>query len=477
MALVALAAAVTTVAACTVDASRSGAPRDVLAVRVGTPDSHGRPSTPIVEGFARELTKAGLTAEPDWPVTGTAVSDEEAAKRLARGDVEVAVVPARVWDLLGVDTLRPLQLPGLIATDAAAAAVTHDEVATTMLDGLLPTGVVGLALVPEGVRRIFVLPPHTPDKFSFEGARVRTLPSKASEEVFAALGATPVHADGDEFATAVADQKIDAVETSWSLVSTIPGRLEAVSNTALGVKFDVIAVNAKWFASRTDTERTAIRAAAESTAAAVIAETEPDATQAAAFCRAGGVIAPGPAGTTGTLTKARTTLTRKWSKDADSAAIIKRLEKTSATVEPTEPLAACTPPQHEPSAAPTGGPDVFPAGVYRMQVSMAELVNAGMNPMDANQHAGTWTITFRDGELDMGDGCTGMYRVVEGRVELHLGDQPACGTASNQVLFSARWETDSQSLRFLDLKSGENEPSADAFIQALFQNRPFTKIR
>lgn len=462
--------------ACTVDASRSGARHDVLPARVGTPDPRGRPSTPIVEGFARRLTEAGVHAEPDWAATSTAVTDEEVARRVSSGKVEFAIVPARAWDLLGVDALRPLQLPGLIATDAAAAAVAGDDVSAAMLDGLAPIGVVGLALVPEGVRRVFVFPPHAPSGFSFEGTRIRTLPSKASEDVFTALGATAVHADGDEFTTAVADRRIDAVETSWSLVSTIPGPFEAVSNTALGVKFDVIAVNADWFASRTDAEREAIRAAAQSTAAATIAETQPDAAQAAAFCRLGGVIEPGPPDTTDVLTGARTTLVRRWGKDADTAAIIRRLEEKSATVEPSPPLPSCAPTRQKPSAAPTGSADAFPVGTYRMQVAAAELVNAGMNPVEADGHAGTWTITFRDGDLDMGDGCTGAYRVAAGRVELHLGGHPACGDASHRMLFSARWATDSETLRFLGLESGEDRPGADAFIQALFQDRPFTKI-
>lgn len=474
-ALVLVLATVAGVAACTVDASRSGAPRDVLAARLGTPDTHGRPSTPIIEGFVRRLMEAGIHAKPDWPVSGTARSDEDVARQVSTGKVEFAVVPARAWDLLGVDTLRPLQLPGLIATDASAAAVAGDGVSDTLLDGLTTVGVVGLALVPEGVRRVFVFAPHTPGGFSFKGAQVRTLPSKASDEVFGALGATAVHADGDELTEAVGDGRISAAETSWGLVPSLPGRPEAVANAALGVKFDVIAVNADWYSSRTAAEREAIRAAARATADAAIAEAKPDASQAAEFCHAGGVIEPGPPEVTRAMTKARRMLAQQWGDHGDAAPVITRLQELAA-VGPPVPLAPCTPAPGSPSPAPTGEAGQFPPGTYRMQVSVAELVDAGMNEMDANEHAGTWTISFHNGELDMGDGCLGTYRVVTGRVELHLGGQDACGDARDQVLFTGRWETDSRSLRFLDLESGADEPAADAFIQALFQDRPFIKI-
>ena len=102
-----------------------------------------------------------------------------------------------------------------------------------------------------------------------------------------------------------------------------------------------------------------------------------------------------------------------------------------------------------------------------------------MHRGDAVNHAGIWTLTFDNGALfmgDMGGDCPGTYVVHGDRVELHLDREAACGGAAGRMLFSARWELDGSTLQFLDMTSGESGPGADAFIQTLFQGRPFAKI-
>ena len=114
-----------------------------------------------------------------------------------------------------------------------------------------------------------------------------------------------------------------------------------------------------------------------------------------------------------------------------------------------------------------------------MSVSDDELVQAGMTTGEANDHAGIWTLTFRNGALlmgDMGFDCPGTYVVHGDRVELHLARDAACGGAAGQMLFSARWQSDGSALSFAALRSGRPGPGSDDFIQALFQDRPFTKI-
>ncbi len=454
--------------------SRSGAAdSNAVAARIGTPDPDGRPSAVIARDFADRLMRTGILATPAVAATSTSVSDEDILHRVMDGTIELAVVPARAFDLVGVTSLIPLQLPALVTTRAAGAAVAEDEEVTELLfAGLEGSGVAGLTLVPEELRRLFVMSGN--DDFSFSGATVRTRPSKASAEVFATLGATPSYVDGPELDAAVAGGEIDAFETSWSFVPTFSRSLTVIDNAVFGVKFDVIAVNRRWFDAHDEDARLRIRAAAREAARAYVGGTADEAVRAADFCRAGGAIAHGPPALAAALADARDELAARWRIESTATATsIVRLWRFAS---PPDGLSPCSPERIPRKSLPAGNQTRFPEGVYRMSVTAVELSAAGMNQADAAEHSGTWTLTFRSGSLDMGDGCTGEYRVEQGLVELHLGGAGACGAARYRMLLAARWTVSGGTLKLIDVVSGEGTGDADAFIQALFQDRPFTKI-
>ena len=418
--------------------------------------------------------------EPQWQPVDAHPSDDDVARSLAAGDVEFAVVPSRAWDLLGVDTLKPLQLPGLIVTDAAAAAVSSDPVAQEMLTGLDEVGVTGLALVPEGVRRLFVFPSGTPESFDPRGAGIRTIASKASEELFDLVGATTSVTSGVDLDAQILSGDVSAVDTSWNLLDTLSTGVSAIGDLALFTKFDVIAVNSDWFAGRSADERAGIRAAAEAAAARVVRNMVPDVDQAAAYCAAGGTIGHAAPETARAFADARETLERRWRSEPGAAAVIDRLEQLAADSPPPPPMPFCVAGAVTPTPQSTAPAQVaFPDGVYRLSVSTDELTEAGLTTIEARDHAGIWTLTFRDGSLlmgDMGYDCSGTYVVHGDRVELHLARDAACGGAAGRMLFSARWESDGSTLTFVELRSGESGPGSDHFIQALFQDRPFARI-
>ena len=283
---------------CALPAGRSGGSDATVAAKLGTPDIAGRPSALIISAFQGEIeseTGGRIRIEPEWQAAGADPSDDEIARDVASGAVEFGVVPARGWDLLGVESLMPLQLPGLIVTDAAAAAVATDPVADELLSGLEEVGVTGLALVPDGIRRLFVVPPETPENFAPQGAGIRSMNSKASEELFQLVGATTTEASGIDLDADILSGDVTAVETSWNLLDNLSVAVSAVGDVPLFTKFEVIAVNSEWFASRSESERAAIRVAAQAAAERVIVGTTPDVEQAEAFCSAGGTIEPASA--------------------------------------------------------------------------------------------------------------------------------------------------------------------------------------
>ena len=103
----------------------------------------------------------------------------------------MGLIPARAWDTEGVTTLRALNTPFLVTTDALVNEIVSDEdLAGELMSGLDAAGVVGLALVPEGLRHPFAFgdPLLGPD--DYQGAVMRAPTSATTAAMFEALGAT-----------------------------------------------------------------------------------------------------------------------------------------------------------------------------------------------------------------------------------------------------------------------------------------------
>jgi hypothetical protein len=120
----------------------------------------------------------------------------------------------------------------------------------------------------------------------------------------------------------------------------------------------------------------------------------------------------------------------------------------------------------------------FPDGVYRMELTMDALLEAGVDGPTAGNHAATWEITFDDGRLSVKDTNTatgrvttmdGVYCVADGRVTLGLlGSPPACGD-----FWNAAWEVSGDTLKFVDVKS---DSGFQLLLETIFGSTPFTKI-
>ena len=113
-----------------------------------------------------------------------------------------------------------------------------------------------------------------------------------------------------------------------------------------------------------------------------------------------------------------------------------------------------------------------------MEITAQALIDAGVDPVTATNHGGTWTLTFDAGELTERDvnATTGLvteehgvYCVEDGRVILGLiGQPPACGD-----FFNAAWVLEGDQLRFVDVQS---DSGFQHFMATLFGGQPFTRI-
>jgi TRAP-type C4-dicarboxylate transport system substrate-binding protein len=78
--------------------------------------------------------------------------DQRVAQMVSDGDLDMGMIPARAWDTEGVTTLQALQAPFLITSDESLDEIVQSDLQKRLLAGLDAADVVGLALVPEGLR-------------------------------------------------------------------------------------------------------------------------------------------------------------------------------------------------------------------------------------------------------------------------------------------------------------------------------------
>ena len=129
------------------------------------------------------------------------------------GRFELGWIGSRAWDRLGVTSFQALQAPFLVTSYALLDRITTGPLAARMLAGLDGHGFVGLALVPDRLRHPIGVEHPLRSPAEFAGARVRVIPSRATDALMRALGAMPVHVSNGDIDGAMARDAIDGTET------------------------------------------------------------------------------------------------------------------------------------------------------------------------------------------------------------------------------------------------------------------------
>ncbi|HUP14783.1 MAG TPA: TRAP transporter substrate-binding protein DctP [Acidimicrobiia bacterium] len=484
--IVGLAMAILLVAGCSAgsqESSKAGGSPLPVVLQIGTDDPPGRPGADQIEEFARrveEATDGTLTIEPVWQAAGTGVDDwdQVVARMVVSGDLDMAMIPARAWDTEGVTTLRALHAPLLITTNEHLHQVVTSDLVDDMLAGLSDVGIKGLALLPEGIRHLFLFGDPPPSLSDLAGKVVRAPRSETTYAFFTALGATPDDLGGDDgrYDQGVADGSIIGVESSYALAGTFPGGTTAVANVGLFPKVNSLVINARVFEGLSGEHQDALTTAARETASWAVSMLASEAEAAAEYCRNGGRIIIDDS-QTGQIVSTAEVVNSTLEEDPATAGLMVEIRALAATAASDSGVAPCEAESDSDPVAVATGP--FPEGVYRTEVTLESLIEAGADQPTAFNHAGLWTLTFADGVLTVedvnaasGNGATdtGVYCIEGGRVDLGIGidvPEPTCGD-----FWSAAWEVEGDELRFVDVRSGHG---FETLIDALFQ-RSWTKI-
>jgi TRAP-type C4-dicarboxylate transport system substrate-binding protein len=197
-------------------------------------DKAGRPAAPVVLRLAdpydssvsdadalafitnriSRVSHGKLRVKIAYNAAGQNDADVEArvARLVQKGRFDLGWIGTRAWDEVGLKSFQALQAPFLITDYKLLDRVATSRMADRMLAELNRLGLVGLVLVPDLMRHPVGLTRPLSSVADFRGARVRDVPSKATDALLHALGATPVHLAGADVSEAIATHRIDGSE-------------------------------------------------------------------------------------------------------------------------------------------------------------------------------------------------------------------------------------------------------------------------
>jgi TRAP-type C4-dicarboxylate transport system substrate-binding protein len=473
---------------------KGGGDGGTRTLTLATPDAPGRPASAAVQRFADELRRrtggrlrVKIAWEPNVETQGghKPGAEQEIVRLVRSGEYPFAMVPARTWDTRGVPQFAALQTPFLIASNDLAGRVARDAVAARALDGLEDAGVVGLALLPEGLRHPvgFARPLLGPD--DYVGKRMRVLPSHTSFELFRAFGAEPVDLNGGGFTTAARLGSVAGAESSLALAPTLPaGTITA--NVALFPKFNTLVVARDEFDDLPDSQRRALRDAARATLSFVLATNPTEAEAAAAACRAGYGVAVAPRADVDALEARAAPVIAKLERDPDVGPLVARiraLKSSVATASEAEPeVCKRRDVTAEPAGrATTGGRSSSPIdGVYRWMLTEQGMIRAGADREGAYRNSGLQTMTLHDGRFESvtaggpsgGDTCTGTFTVENNHAEFAI-DSPDCSGH-----WRLRWTRTKDGLRMSDSVSlpPYDRRADQALDRVIWTSKPWRRI-
>jgi len=467
--------------------SKAGGDPAPVTLRIGTADEPGLPGADAIEEFARqvrEISDGHLLIEPVWQAAGVGADDwdQQVARMVVSGDLDMGMIPARAWDTEGVTSLRAVHAPFLVTSEALLEQVVTTDVAGEMLAGLGEAGVTGLTLVPEGLRQIFSFGEPLLAPEDFEGVTVRAPWSETTYALFEALGATADDPSGELFGQAVTAGTVTAAESEFALAVALPRSATVTGNLTLFPKINSLVINEDVFAALDESQQQTLRDAAAATRDWGVGLLRPAADDAAGFCADGGTVVLADAADLAAFQSAAEPVYAELEQDPQTKALIERIRDLGSRTATLAPVAACAPVEATPTSQPSTGE--FPEGVYRMQISEQDFLDVGINQILATDHTGVWTMTFQaEGSLTIqsvpspegAEEGSSVYCVAGERVTIVV-DTDRCGDDSGLALFSAEWTLQDDQLVFRAIRSEDEGPQFQLFHETLWGSQTWEKI-
>lgn len=344
-------ALIATGAACSGSTSEPDAVENTgpVSLKIGTSDDDSRPGGQAVEQFVeqvRTLSAGKLLIYPVWEAGGEGVQqwDQAVARMLKDKKLDLAMIPSRAWDTEGVTTLRSLNAPFLVTSDALAdKIVTSKDISDQLMAGLDKAGATGLALMPESLRHPFGFERSLVTPAAFQGQGIRTAKSDLGDATIRALGGKPDDPAGDAFGAGIRAGTLAGAESGFVISDGLPVPGTASANVTFSTKINTLVANSDMLSGLSAANREILQKAAAATREWVLVHRTTEAANAAAFCNRGGKIANATTADLKAFEQAEQPVYAELEQDASTKAMIDRIRvlKSAVRVPATGVAAHC----------------------------------------------------------------------------------------------------------------------------------------
>ena len=326
---------------------KAGAGEPPVTLTAGSPDAEGTPGTDALRHFAAavsDLTGGRVTVRLLWNVTDGADAEADVIRRVRDGELDLGWVGSRAWDGQGIVGFSALQAPFLVSDYGVMDAVMTSELPDEMLGELDRIGLKGVGLYPDQLRHPFGFRAPFLTLNDFSGAALRVPTSQVSDAVIRALGATPLHLDGNAFGEAVDSGAVVGAESSiGNVMAGNAGILPTGAYMTMNLTFypklqTLFAASDRYDSLSTDT-RSALESASSSTLDFLLAQ-DVEQGDVEAFCEVGGSLVNSSPANLDEVAAAAEPVTRSLEADTTIADYIARIRELKASTTPA-PLTVC----------------------------------------------------------------------------------------------------------------------------------------
>jgi TRAP-type C4-dicarboxylate transport system substrate-binding protein len=349
-----------------------------------------------------EVSDGRLRAQVDLQTFSGAEPDAESSlvRAIAAGQVEGGWPSTRAFAGAGVQGLEVVEAPFTLTSYAAVGDFVSSPVASTLLERLEGSGVVGLGLAVGPLRR--PLATHAPllGTEDWDGVVFRSYNSPVQDAVITALGGRPEHVTYD-WPTAIRSGNLDALEFDVAQyhhngMTTEAGQI--TGNVVLWPKVFVLALSQEVWDELNSEQQGWVRVAAQRAVTASIEGPYDEAQVVRELCRSGAQVHLATPAQVDSLRDAVAPVLTDLAQDPvlrEIRAIGARHGLDALDPERCRPTVAYrqVPPKelHVPDT-----PSSLPDGVYRVEIDREDVIATGIGP-PAEGITGVWTLTVAAG--------------------------------------------------------------------------------
>ena len=443
--LVTTALAVTLIG-CGEPATRTGAPSEPVVLRPATGGGPGV-GNDVMDLLAAATATGNVRVANAEDADQVTPGSDRTLELLADGAADIGVVRSGQLVTAGAASLMALQAPLVVSNNEQAAAIAADPIAETAMADLSKIGLVGLALVPGGLRHPFGYG-TTPlsHASAFDGATINTREDDAGvAAIMSALGAEEDHTIAATRTDRAASGEIDGIEAALQQFGAVDLPAVITPNVTLYEKFDVIIVRESSWSTLSAGQQNELMAAAAQVRISAPLSRGTEASLLHEWCGfEGASAAPADDAGLASFHQALDPVVTSLESDPAAKEIIDTMRALGTGTTPVVANPVCPAAQDEPAGEfwetfePVGDQTVLD-GTWRFAPTEDDLLAAGLTASDARSNAGVWEVTLVDGTgtatLGSGHTCTWTFAFSGDTVLFDLGPEGSCG--GGQSVFTA----------------------------------------